>query len=61
MHVKSFDHVIPFTEAQGEGWLPIVNVAFILSNGDEYELPLLLYRGRRNNSSSRICGGLSTG
>ena len=41
MHVKSFDHIIPFTEAKGEGWLPIVKVAFILSNGNEYELPLL--------------------
>src|SRR5260370_33742798 len=41
MPVKSFEHVIPFTEARGEGWLPIVNVAFISSNGTEYELPLL--------------------
>lgn len=45
MHVKSFEHVIPFTEAQGEGWLPIVQVAFISSNGTEYELPLLFDTG----------------
>ncbi len=41
MYVKSFDRVIPFTQAEGGEWLPIVSVAFILSDGTEYELPLL--------------------
>jgi predicted aspartyl protease len=45
MPVKSFEHVISFTQARGEGWLPIVNVAFISSNGTEYELPLLFDTG----------------
>jgi hypothetical protein len=45
MHVKSFEHVIPFTQALGEGWLPIVRVAFISTNGAEYELPLLFDTG----------------
>jgi predicted aspartyl protease len=45
MPVKSFEHVIPFTQARGEGWLPIVSVGFISSNGSEYELPLLFDTG----------------
>ncbi len=38
---KSFEYTIPFTEVRGHGWLPLVSIKFVASDGSRFALPLI--------------------